>query len=413
MSRRSGQIGRIERKGNSYRARFWLDVPGVEERVYKSVFIAPVSGPGSLNKFELKRRLKEIIAEAGANDEITLRTTEAVNLGTSFKQQAEWWIENVQKRKRKPIKPHTVSSWTSALRWINQQIGQMPLSSINNLAVRDHIIAKMASEQKQDLSPRFSPKTICNYVQVVKMVVASAVNENGEEIYPVKWNHDFMDLPEVKHQRTPAFTADEIRAIVSKADAPYALLYALLAGTGLRIGEALALKVENLEGRVLRVRQSLWNSVLQSPKTNNGLREVDLHSSLAEALQAHVGQRTSGFLFLNEARGPLHQSNVLRRSLHKILKEMGREKCGFHSFRRYRVTHLRKQRVPEDLLRFWIGHADKSITDGYSKVKDDVEFRSLTAEQAGIGFEVHPVLVKIPVAPYAPEVNPQVSSVSS
>jgi len=46
----------------------------------------------------------------------------------------------------------------------------------------------------------------------------------------------------------------------------------------------------------------------------------------------------------------------------KILEEMGREKCGFHAFRRYRVTHLRTQRVPEDLLRFWIGHADGSVT---------------------------------------------------
>jgi integrase len=94
---------------------------------------------------------------------------------------------------------------------------------------------------------------------------------------------------------------------------------------------------------------------------------------------------------------------VLRRSLHKILGEMGREKCGFHAFRRYRVTHLRKQRVPEDLLRFWIGHADGSVTDGYSKVKEDVEFRRFTAEQAGLGFHMPTVAPKLPVAPIAPK----------
>ena len=67
---------------------------------------------------------------------------------------------------------------------------------------------------------------------------------------------------------------------------------------------------------------------------------------------------------------------------------MEREKCGFHSFRRFRVTHLRKNRVPEDLLRFWIGHADKSVTDHYSKVKEDVEFRKVCAENVGFGFEL-------------------------
>jgi len=43
-------------------------------------------------------------------------------------------------------------------------------------------------------------------MQVVKMVVASAINENGEELYPRKWNHEFLDLPEVKNQKQPAFT---------------------------------------------------------------------------------------------------------------------------------------------------------------------------------------------------------------
>jgi integrase len=380
MSRRSGQNGRIEKKGKAFYARFWLDVPGQPKRTYKSVRICPVSGPGNLNKFEQKRRLKEIIAEFGANSEATLREAEAVNLGTTFKGQAERWLKEVQIRKRRPIKPHTASTWASYLKYLVSQLGEIPLCSVNNLAVKQ-LIATMAADAN-----RFSPKSISNYVQVVKMVVASAIDKNGEQIYPVKWNHNFMDLPELGEQRTPTFTADEIGTIVSKAEGLYQLLYAVLAGTGLRVGEALALRVDDVRDAVIRVQRSLWNGMLHSPKTKNGLREVDLHSSLAQALQAHIGERTSGFVFINDAGGSLHQSNVLRRSLHKILQGMGREKCGFHSFRRYRVTWLRKRRVPEDLLRFWIGHADKSVTDGYSKVKEDVEYRRVTRSKPASAF---------------------------
>ncbi len=43
-----------------------------------------------------------------------------------------------------------------------------------------------------------------------------------------------------------------------------------------------------------------------------------------------------------------------------ILNKMGRAKAGIHSFHGYRATHLRKNRVPEAQLRFWIGHARKS-----------------------------------------------------
>ena len=77
------------------------------------------------------------------------------------------------------------------------------------------------------------------------LVVASAVNENdGEAIYPVKWNDDFMGLPVIEDQRQPTFNFDEVETIVSKAEGQDRLLYALLAGPGLRVGAALALQAE-------------------------------------------------------------------------------------------------------------------------------------------------------------------------
>src|SRR5438034_5232206 len=82
---------------------------------HKCVRICPVSGPGSLNKFEQKRRGKEIIAEFGANSEATLREAEAVNVGITFQQQSERWLNSVQTRKRNPIKPRTALMWATYL----------------------------------------------------------------------------------------------------------------------------------------------------------------------------------------------------------------------------------------------------------------------------------------------------------
>jgi integrase len=98
-------------------------------------------------------------------------------------------------------------------------------------------------------------------------------------------------------------------------------------------------------------------------------------------LRAHIGDRTSGFVFANRAGNPLTQSNVTRRSLHQLLDSAGVEKGGFHSFRRHRLTWLRKQRAPEDLIRFWMGHADESVTDGFSKLSDDLVYRQIFLKQ--------------------------------
>ena len=49
---------------------------------------------------------------------------------------------------------------------------------------------------------------------------------------------------------------------------------------------------------------------------------------------------------------------------------------------------MRKQRAPEDLIKFWLGHAKESITDGYSMLAQDVDFRREVAEKLGAGFDV-------------------------
>jgi integrase len=109
---------------------------------------------------------------------------------------------------------------------------------------------------------------------------------------------------------------------------------------------------------------------------------------VAGLLKSFIGDRKSGFLFANAAGKPLSQTNVVRRSLHPILKQLGVKQTAFHAFRRFRATWLRKQRAPEELIRFWLGHAKSSITDNYSKLAEDIEYRLEVAEKIGAGFTV-------------------------
>src|SRR5216683_4462639 len=43
-------------------------------------------------------------------------------------------------------------------------------------------------------------------------------------------------------------------------------------------------------------------------------------------------------------------------------------------------------------IKFWLGHAKESVTDTYSKLADDGDFRKQVAETVGTGFEVPSVL---------------------
>jgi integrase len=61
-------------------------------------------------------------------------------------------------------------------------------------------------------------------------------------------------------------------------------------------------------------------------------------------------------------------------------------KGGFHSLRRFRVTHLRTEGVPDPLVHFWVGHEDETVTDGYTIVKSEIEKRKTWVEKVGLGF---------------------------
>ena len=76
----------------------------------------------------------------------------------------------------------------------------------------------------------------------------------------------------------------------------------------------------------------------------------------------------------------MSQRNTLR-ILHN------RKKVGFHAFRRFRTSILRKARVPGDLEKLWLGHASKSVTDDYARqLREDLPFRQEWAERAGLGY---------------------------
>jgi hypothetical protein len=104
----------------------------------------------------------------------------------------------------------------------NHSIPHLPLDNIKNLALKNLGVTMMQGG--------LGASAIRAYIQVVKMVVASAVNEEGEALYPRKWNHDFIDLPVVKDQKQPIFAGDAVTGIVAAPAKKYhRVLYTLCA----------------------------------------------------------------------------------------------------------------------------------------------------------------------------------------
>jgi integrase len=404
LSRRTGQNGHIEKSGRWFVVRFWKDIPGQEKRMHVRERICPISGPGLLSKSARKWKARQIIQASGADSAEYFNEVAKQETGVTFREQSEVWLRQLQNRKRKPIRQSYAATIQGALdKWILPTIGILPLANVDNLSVKP-LIEKMSAAG-------LSPRTVNKYTEHVKQVVESLKNPNGEPIHNRKWDAEIMDLPIVEHaeQKRPSLKAKTISELIKATTGQEQALYVLLAATGMRVSETLAIEGRHFtnEGRTITVEQQIQKDapqVVKYLKTAAAKREVDLHPDIAEYLQRYAAGKT-GLLFHTANGTPHLYGNLEDRWLTPRLTKMGVDEkgMGWHAFKRFRKTWLRGQRCLEDINNFWMAHKPHTMSEVYSHLHEEVEMRLDEAARVGYGF-VLPA-TELSVVPNVPKLH--------
>lgn len=149
--------------------------------------------------------------------------------------------------------------------------------------------------------------------------------------------------PRYRRAEKPALSAEQIRAVLQHVPDDYRVLFLCVALTGLRVGELLALRWQDvdLDGSQLSVSHSLWRGQLVSPKTEDSARSIHLPAVLAGLLlNLQNGSRwTSGddFVFCRIDGKPWDPDWLRKQVLYPALKAAGIQRTphayGFHLFR--------------------------------------------------------------------------------
>src|SRR6266436_1410384 len=377
--------------------RIYLDIPGQFERVKHNEPLGKCA-----TREEARRKADRWIMRNGVNDreklEFALQPSEI-----TFRSQAAWWLSEIasghlksrQRNKRgQKIRANTLDAYRSAVAYLDEKIGDRILATFDNAEMRE-LVSTMEAETKENGEPRFTPKTIINYYLIAAAVFATVKDRKGKQLFPRQWDLNYIGLPAVdkRTQKTPTLEATEIETILAAAKKLYRVLYCLLAGSGLRISEALGLEVGkhfSADCSIVYVRQQRskkGHKIESYPKTDAGIRDIDLDPALAEVVKKYIGGRTSGFLFETSGGLPMSPRNIARDSLHPILKKMGRELAGFHTFRRFRESILQMSEARTLLIDFWMGHANREMSGRYGKqLLDNVQWRQDCAAKVGLGY---------------------------
>ena len=233
--------------------------------------------------------------------------------------------------------------------------GNVQLRLISRDAVQAFIAAKLRSG--------LSWRTVKGLRTVFGTVMASAEAAELIPSNPVRKTR-FPRRGPVK--QIAAIAPEKIRELLDALPEPSRSLAQLLVLTGLRIGELLALRWRDvdLERKVLRVTQTVYDGHFDEPKSQRSRRSVPLGAKSIEVLSVFrlTQPNPDALVFSTRAGTPFDRHNLLNRELKPTCKQLGLVGVNWHWLRHANATLLDAVGTPLGTVQALLGHSSAEIT---------------------------------------------------
>ncbi len=285
--------------------------------------------------------------------------------------------------------PRTKASYEMIIRrHLIPELGSIPLSQLEPR----HLQASYSRQRERgrvDGKGQLSPQT----VRYCHSLLAEALG------YAVKMGllsrnvAQATEAPRADHKVMPTLAPEDVpRFLEAAQETPYYTLFYLLLHTGLRRGEALALRWKNVDLGLASLGVSAYLSVVEAayklngtyvikePKTSHSRRRIALPPSLGLVLHQHkAGQEAqrallgkpltdNDFVFAHPDGSPLDPSTVSH-AFNKVMRKAGLPHIRLHDLRHTHASLLLQAGVHPKIVQERLGHSSIRVTlDTYSHV---------------------------------------------
>lgn len=285
--------------------------------------------------------------------------------------------------------------------------------------IRVHLKPALGDVQLKDLTPRLlqqyynykaeseglAPKTIVNINLFLHKALSYAVTEGYIPSNPAA----SINLSRGSKPQIEILTRDEQSQLIRTSyQHRYGVFIRLVLFTGLRLGELLGLRWEDLDiqSGMLHIRRTLnrlskmkkptepgessTEIVIQEPKTQNSIRSIPLLPAVVQELMAwHNVQRNdqtvagndyhnSGMLVTNPLGGYI-EPRTFKDQYNQILKLAGLRHFTFHALRHTFASRAMEQGMDAKTLSVILGHYSVAFTmDTYAHVLTDYKKENMT-----------------------------------
>lgn len=287
------------------------------------------------------------------------------------------WLAHMESR----VRPRTYADYEGVVNnHLVPALGKVRLVKLTVGGVQEMLDAK---------AKEFSPRTVAKIRAVLRQALAYAVTWGELPRNPAV----AAEPPRQQKYRISPFTKEEAGQFLEAARGErLEALYTTVLALGLRRGEALGLKWDDIDldngsltvNRALQ-RQTGKGLVFVEPKSEESLRTIALPGFAVESLKEHrkrlneerlkAGPEWEEYdlVFPSERGTPLAPDN-LHRSFHRILERAKLRRVRFHDLRHAAATFLLAQGLPPRVIMETLGHSQISLTmNTYSHVSAELQ----------------------------------------
>ncbi len=316
---------------------------------------------GNIRNIEMNISLKIVYADSDDEEEVT------------FENYINDWLYDVKMGK---IKPTSFDRLENTVKY--QVVPYIGGIAINRLC--SHDIEGMIQELKED----YSYSTIKKAFEAVKACLKYAkqrniIYNNPAELVELPKNNEALKIKfwsdyEMSLFKNEALRTDEYGMYVYRLGAAFIFLLS----TGIRVGEALALKWSDIdfEKSIVHINKNValvknrdaqkndkrYVVVEQTAKTRSGIRIVPLNNLAVSSLEK-LKKINGNFEFvLANSKGGYTLHKNLDRVFKNILENCGLEKTGIHTLRHTFASKLFRSGTDLKIISEILGHSDIQVT---------------------------------------------------
>ena len=350
MGRRSANEGSIykRKRDGLWVAQYLVDTPeGKTKRKY--VYRKKRKEVADKLAEVLKDRGEGLLLDAG-------NLTVAEFLANWLESEKESVRESTHERRKEIIRLH-----------VNPYIGSTRLTKLNAL----HVQRLYARKLEEGLSP--------GTVRLIHANLSKALQK------AVRWRLVVANVaraataPKNTAEEVKPLTREQVKQLLDAARGDrFEALYVLAVTCGLRRGELLGLRYEDIDLRrsTLQVRRSLSKGKVNLPKTSKSRRSIKLSRIALEALKRHKMRQTvlSEWVFCTNKGQPISSQQLLWKAWDDVRREAQLpEGTHLHQLRHTCATLLLQENVHPKLVSSLLGHSTiKQTLDTYSHVLDNM-----------------------------------------